>query len=243
MAQAQAKKLLQEPLASLLSDNRIGTASGEGFAQTRKTNHQEVNLCFGIRHLDDFFTGSPNPSKTSGGVPLGSLLEMGIPFGNGGRRLLVQLIAAATSELSGAQKHWCLWISARPQPEVYPPAWQAMGVDLNLLRFAWSASPVADLKAAFLDDLFRLIVIDHPKGLKPEEHTFLAQCARNQRKIIIVARDTLLSPKDSNTAARYRFNVQRSPQDNTLQLVPIRGLHRHLELSSFFQHPSLKITP
>ena len=240
MESTQTKKLLQDPLASLLSNNRIGTAS-DAHRLCRKTNPQEVSLCFGVNMLDNFFANSSDPSQDSGGLPLGSLIEMGIPFGNGGRRLLVQLVAAATSGTSAAQKHWCLWISARPQPEVYPPAWQAMGVDLSLLRFAWSASPVVDLKTAFLDELFRLIIIDHPSGLRPDEYAFLAQCARNYRKIIIVARDTLLTPKDSNTAARYRLNVLRPPQQNVLRLVPVRGLHRHLELPVFFQHPSLKI--
>jgi hypothetical protein len=189
------------------------------------------------------FSASQVSDQLSGGIPLGSLLEMGMPFGNGGRRLLVQFIAAVTSGISGAQRHWCLWISARTQPEVYPPAWQAMGVDLNLLRFASSESPVADLKAAFLDDLFRLIVIDHPKGLRSDEYVFLAQCARQHRKIIIVAHDRVLSPKDSNTAARYRLNVLKPQGQNTLQLQPIRGLHQNFELPSFFQHPHLKVIP
>ncbi len=246
MASAQAKPLQQEPLTTLLSDKRIRTASG-GYASRLTTNLQEVNLCFGIRKLDDLFAKSFSASQVSdqlsGGIPLGSLLEMGMPFGNGGRRLLVQFIAAVTSGISGAQRHWCLWISARTQPEVYPPAWQAMGVDLNLLRFASSESPVADLKTAFLDDLFRLIVIDHPKGLRSDEYVFLAQCARQHRKIIIVAHDRVLSPKDSNTAARYRLNVLKPQGQNILQLQPVRGLHQNLELPSFFQHPHLKVIP
>lgn len=251
MAFAQAKNLQQSTLTSLLSDKRIATASARHPSRL-KSNPQEVNLCFGIRVLDDLFasslaapqaSGQASGQQPSGGIPLGSLLEMGIPFGNGGRRLLVQLIAAATSGISGAQKHWCLWISARAQPEVYPPAWQAMGVDLNLLRFASSASPVADLKAVFLDDFFKLIVIDHPGGLRTDEYTFLAQCARQHHKIIVVTQDRTLSPKDSNTAARYRLNVSKSPDQNILQLSPVRGLHQHLKLPSFFQHPQLKITP
>ena len=227
--------------AALLSDTRIRTASGrrhDAPTTISATNHQEVKLCFGIRTLDDFFKDS-----SSSGLAFGTLLEMGIPFGNGGRRLLAHLVAAATSGLSGGQKHWCLWISARQRPAVYPPAWQALGVDLNLLRFASSASPVSELKAIFLDDLFRVIVIDHPKPLKPDEHVFLAQCARQYRKIIVVARDELLSPRDSNTAARYRLNVWRPARQNILEITPVRGLHRTLSLSSFFQHPNFKIAP
>jgi hypothetical protein len=224
-------------LTALLSDKRLRTASGklsEGQTQHVATNPQEVKLCSGIKVLDDFF---------SGGLTFGTLLEMGIPFGNGGRRLLAQFIAAATSGLSGGPRLWCLWISARPQPEVYPPAWQALGADLNHLRFASSASPVADLRAAFLDDLFRVIVIDHPAPLKPDEHVFLAQCARQHHKIIIVARDSALTPKDSNTAARYRMNIRRPPRDNLLEITPIRGLHQSARLSSFFQHPNFSIAP
>jgi hypothetical protein len=224
-------------LTDLLSDKRLRTASGKlagGPSNHDATNPQEVRLCSGIKVLDEFF---------GGGLTFGTLLEMGIPFGNGGRRLLAQFIAAATSGLSGGPKHWCLWISARPQPEVYPPAWQALGVDLNHLRFASSASPVADLRAAFLDDLFRVIVIDHPAPLKSDEHVFLAQCARQHHKIIIVARDTTLTPKDSNTAARYRLNVRRPPRENLLEITPVRGLHQSASLSSFFQHPNFSIAP
>ena len=262
-----ASTQLAHLLSGLLSDNRLRTASGKPYISavtgpstdydqnmavqpTSKapgssaahlstspltsplTSHQEVNLCFGISALDNFF---------SGGLAFGTLLEMGIPFGNGGRRLLALFMATATSGLSGGQKHWCLWISARPHLKAYPPAWQALGVDLRRLRFASSESPVSELKAAFLDDFFRVIIIDHPSPLEPDEYVFLAQCARQHRKIIVVARDGFLSPRDSNTAARYRLNVWRPPRKNILEITPVRGLHRSLKLSSFFQHPDIKI--
>lgn len=230
-----------EQITHLLSDKRIRTASGNlvgthshSVIYPALNNHQEAKLCFGIRELDEFFNG---------GLAFGTLLEMGIPFGNGGRRLLAHFIAAASSGASDGQRLWCLWISARPQPVVYPPAWQALGVDLQRLRFASSASPVSDLKAAFLNDLFRVIVIDHPAPLKQDEYVFLAQCARQHRKIIVVARDGLLSPRDSNTAARYRLNVWRPAHQNILHLSPVRGLHQSTQLSSFFQHPNFKIVP
>lgn len=227
-------------LIEILSDNRIRTASSNqskplSIASASTVNNpQEVNLCFGISALDDLF---------SGGLAFGTLLEMGIPFGNGGRRLLVQLIAAATCGASDGQKHWCLWISARRQPAVYPPAWQAQGVDLQYLRFAWSESPVGDLKFALLNDLFRVIIIDHPAPLKPDDHVFLAQCARQHRKIIVVARDGFLDPRDSNTAAKYRLNIWRPAHQNTLEITPVRGLHRSTKISSFFQHPNFTIDP
>lgn len=228
-------------VAQILSDNRVRTASSNltkvhaaSASVTSLNNPQEVKLCFGISALDEFF---------SGGLAFGTLLEMGIPFGNGGRRLLAHFIAVASSGASDGQRHWCLWISARQQPAVYPPAWQALGVDLQRLRFASSASPVNDLKAAFLNDLFRVIVIDQSTALKPDEYVFLAQCARQYRKIIVVARDSFLDPRDSNTAARYRLNVWRPAHQNILEITPVRGLHRSLQISSFFQHPNFKIDP
>ncbi len=225
-------------LQKLLSDNRIRTASGnhnqtlQAPAAAHATNLQEVKLCFGINALDELFNG---------GLAFGTLLEMGIPFGNGGRRLLVQFIASASSGACDGQKHWCLWISARQQPAVYPPAWQALGADLQHLRFAWSASPVSDLKHAFLSDLFRVIIIDHPAPLKSDDHVFLAQCARQHRKIIMVARDGFLDPRDSNTAARFRLNIWRPPHQNVLEITPVRGFCRSLKISSFFQHPNFKL--
>jgi hypothetical protein len=226
-------------LAPLLSDKRLQIASDKLLGKLPSTiqpnptnNRQEVRLCSGIRDLDKLF---------GGGLTFGTVLESGIPFGNGGRRLLAQFIASATSGASGDPKLWCLWISARQQPKVYPPAWQAMGIDLSHLRFAWSESPVVDLKAVFLDDLFRVIVIDHPLGLKPEESVFLAQCARQQRKIILTVRDQPLTARDSNTAARFRFNILRPPDSNTLEIVPVRGLHQSAHITPVLRFPNINL--
>ena len=234
---------MKTALTPLLSDKRLRIASDNtsfapsgaflsSAAEFPANNRQEVKLCSGIRELDKLF---------GGGLSFGTVLETGIPFGNGGRRLLAQFIASATSGASDAPKHWCLWISARQRPRVYPPAWQALGIDLSHLRFAWSESPVADLKAVFLDDLFRVIVIDHPRFLKPEESVFLAQSARQHQKIIMIARDCHLSAKDSNTAARFRFNIQRPPGSNVLEIVPIRGLHQSARITPILNLPNINL--
>ncbi len=219
MSALQAEQLITD----LLSTRRLGTASGT----LKHINRKESKLCFGIRGLDRLF---------SGGISFGTLLESGLPPGAGGRRVWVQLLAAATSGISDGQKRWCLWISAGQQPSVYPPAWQAMGVDLRYLRFASSDSPLGDLKAVFLDDFFRVIVIDHPTPLKPEESVFLAQSARQHNKIIIVCRPTLLSSKDSNTAAKFRLNITYLPHQNSLELTAVRGIHQNVILPAFFNH-------
>lgn len=210
-------------ITDLLSSRHLKTAS----RAFQTLNSRESKLCFGIRALDKFF---------GGGISFGSLIESGLPLGGGGRRIWVQLLAAATSGTFDGQKRWCLWISAGQQPRVYPPAWQALGVDLKHLRFASSNSPLSDLKTVFLDNFFQVIVIDQASPLKAEEHVFLAQCARHYNKIIIVCRQTLLSNKDSNTSAKFRLNITYESSHGMLELSAIRGLHQNLLMPAFFHH-------
>lgn len=199
----------------LLSDSRIRTAS---------TNLKEVKLCSGIKHLDEFLHG---------GLPFSSLIEWGIPFGNGARRLMVSFLAKATTgrwvdEESEEQKLWCLWISARPQLHLYPPAWKAAGIDLRHFRYVHSAAPVRDLKSLFIDNFFRVVVIDNPTELSTGDCCFLAHQARKNHQLIVILRDHLLSPfvtrgVHSNVWTRLRLNTWRHPSSGAFELECIRG--------------------
>lgn len=203
----------------LLSDSRIRTAS---------TNLEEVKLCSGIKPLDEFLHG---------GLPFSSLIEWGIPFGNGGRRLMASFLARATTGrwespqdggLARGQRLWCLWISARPQLALYPPAWRAAGVDLRHLRFVRNGSPVRDLKSLFIDPFFRVVVIDNPTELSTGDCCFLAHQARKNNQLIVILRDQLLSPfatsdSNSNVWARLRFNTWRNPISGAFEMEFVRG--------------------
>ena len=209
-------------LSVLLSDSRINTASH---------NPQEVKLCSGIKLLDSFL---------GGGLAFSTLVEWGMPFGSGARRLVTSFIArATTSGDDDGGKLSCLWISARPLLKIYPPAWQAAGVDLERLRFTRSSSPVHDLKPLFMDDFFKVIVLDHPTSLTLEDCGFITQCARRNRQLVIILRDHLLSTSDSNVWARVRLNTWRNPQTGQLEVEGLRGLKNSTRMSLGSQQTEL----
>jgi hypothetical protein len=227
----------------LLSDSRIKTAS---------SNPKEAKLCCGIKQLDEFLHG---------GFSFGTLIEWGAPFGNGARHLMASFLAVATGrphyrasplkdrsggsdwptnpttnaptdDLGGASKHWCLWVSARERFNPYPPAWRAAGVDLDRVRFAYTKAPIRDLRTLFIDDFFRVIVLDGPMQLTLDDCAFLSRHARLNRQIIVVIRDHLLSPSQHNVWARVRLNTTLDvTASNTMTapklswlMSPIRGI-------------------
>ena len=200
-------------LDALLSDRRINTASN---------NPQEVKLCSGIKQLDKFL---------GGGLAFSALVEWGMPFGSGGRRLVASLLARATSGDAADGRLSCLWVSAKAQLKIYPPAWQAAGVDLRWLRFTRSSSPVRDLRPLFMDDFFKVIVLDQPASLTMEDCGFITQHARRNRQLIIILRDHLLSTSDSNVWARTRLNTWRDPHTGNLEVEALRGLKSATRIS------------
>ncbi len=183
----------------------IRVATGMALAQSEKLSSNIVDL-------DDLFQG---------GMPLGAICEWGCPPGLGGRQLLLSFLAQATH---ASRKWWCLWVNGHDQLSVYPPAWQAQGVDLRHLRFADSREPVADLRPVFLDGLFRVVVLDAPQRLSKDDCAFLAQQAREQKQLIIIVRNHFLSPQFGNVWARYRLNCRRDGLGGDYEVWGVRGV-------------------
>lgn len=157
-----------------------------------------------------------------GGLPLGTIVEIGSPIGRGGRRPLIAFIAAATRGLTTAVPHWVLWTYSKGQ--VYPPAWRAHGVDLSRVCFVRSGSPM-ELRPALLSPLFKIIVLDAPTQLSGDDLTFLAHHARLQGKLFILIRNYLLTPDGHSIWPKLRLNIWRSPREpGAYHLDVIRGL-------------------
>jgi hypothetical protein len=210
---AKARLAKESKRQSLLSDSRIKTAS---------INPKEAKLCSGIRPLDEFLHG---------GLAFSNLIELGMPFGNGGRRLTALFLAKATSgQWDGRQKLWCLWVSARQQLDLYPPAWISIGVDLHYLRFARSQTPLIDLKPIFTDSFFRVLVFDGV-SLSNDDCRFLSIQARSNRQLIILLKDDYLSRSQSNISARLRLNITRHSNENLYTVESIRGVCRKPQLT------------
>lgn len=156
-----------------------------------------------------------------GGLPWGTLSEWGLPWGQGGRELLLRGLGEASRREAGAR---LLWISPDKHLTVYGPAWQALGVPIDRWRFVAAARPLVELKPALLDPLFRFIVFDAPRTLSSDDMAFLALKARQNQQIILILRDGWLTAECGNVFARLRLNCKLDPVKDGYLLSPVRGL-------------------
>lgn len=173
----------------------------------------ERYLASGIPKLDRFL---------GGGIAMGTLSEWGLPPGCDGRRVILAFLA-----------HWCcsawaegapvLWVSGRPDVTVYPPAWEAGGVDLRRIYFAEAEAPVAVLRPVFLERHFPLIVLDAPRRLRPDAQAFLATQARRHDLVIFLLRPYFLSSRTGNVWAKSRFNCRYDAASHVHVVHVVRG--------------------
>ncbi len=175
----------------------------------------------------DFFTTDPD---------FGQLWELGMPWGKGGRVALLRLLARATG-----RRQWCLWVYDREDLSIYPPAWAAAGVDLSYVRIAPCRSPqqgsnrrprsgvIEDLKAMFMSDFFKIIVID--SHLTLQDYAFLARRARLQGQMILVLRNHFLSPQLGNIWAKVRLNCWMDPVEQRVFFTTVKGQSNNRSMS------------
>lgn len=175
-----------------------------------------LKLRSGVPELDDFLAG---------GLPFGTITEWGAPLGRGGRLVVARFLAAATQGRGLERPVMALWVRpASTALSVYPPAWRAQGVNLARVRFAHSARPVAELKPLFMDPLFKLIVLDSPEKMAPEDVAYLARQARANGQLILLLRNCMLSSERGNVWAKLRMNCWFEPfAAQPFRLQVIRG--------------------
>lgn len=169
------------------------------------------------------------------GLSFGQLTEWGIPWGSGGRSLIVHFLAEASR-----RKQYGLWVHDQEGLELYPPAWQHLGVDLKYFRssvtsqekrqksaFGFTrkktvyARAIDDLKPAFMSPFFKVIIIDC--HISPQDYAFLSQRARCQKQLIFVLRKHHLSSRMGNVWAKSRLNVWRDPLSKRFYLQSVKG--------------------
>jgi hypothetical protein len=168
-----------------------------------------------------------------GGLPLGAVTEWGVPLGRGGRDVVLSWLTHLTRPHGANERGWALWIYSHADLTVYPPAWLARGVALSHVRFAQAARPLADLRPAFMEPLFKLIVLDGPRGLSGEECAFLARQARAHGQCILLLRDFFLGPSRGNVWAKLRLNCWYDDSSGRFRLQIVRGrAPRRLSLTS-----------
>lgn len=155
--------------------------------------------------------------------------------------MLAWVAQASNPRSVGQAASWVLWAYSKAQLAVYPPAWQARGVSLERVRFAATSAPLAELRSAFMEPFFGLIVLDAPRSFTDEDCAFVARQARLNDQVILVARDGLLGPTTqarANVWARLRLNCWFDPLTRQYHLQVVRGLSpRQLILREDELHP------
>ena len=161
-----------------------------------------------------------------GGLPVGAITEWGVPFGYGGREVVLRSLVVPKSMMSDSgTAPWMLWVHGWPGMSIYPPAWAARGVDLTRLRVAHSQAPVHDLRPVFLEPVFRLIVLDAPTRLSSEDEAFLARQARALEQVVVVLRDGRLGREGraGSLWARLRLNAWYEAEGRVYRVEALRG--------------------
>ena len=114
-----------------ISINKLSTASK--LPQPNSFFESEVRTSY--RDLNIFLKSS---------IQYGQLNEFGIPWGNGGREIIIDLISVQQKQIPP----WCLWVHGNYPYSIYPPAWAARGIRLEFLKIAHTDQPMEDLKEA-----------------------------------------------------------------------------------------------
>ncbi|MBI2602593.1 MAG: hypothetical protein HYW48_06020 [Deltaproteobacteria bacterium] len=194
------------------------------------TSASPINLCSFNKKVDDFL---------SGGFPIGSLIEWGVPMGKEGRQLLFPFLANVTQ---GRQfpPSFVLWVNGFKELKVFPPAWFVRGVVPGKVLFAQSCDVLHDLKQVFLSPVFKVIVLDTPQYLSREDCLFLKKKAQRHKQILFLLRPYRLNNEKGNVACSVRMNIWRDQQKDTLVAHVIKGL---TDRKLFLEEPAAQFPP
>jgi len=150
---------------------------------------QITTLKSGVVALDGCFGQS---------IQAGKIIEWGLPEGRHGRSIPLLFLRGDIPP--------SIWIYADNGADIYAPAWSSHGVDLERLFFIKADQPVKQLRPLFLDNIFKIIIIDSPKKLLKGDLAFIHHQARENRQIIFLIRNHFLSAKNGNPLASVRLN-------------------------------------
>ena len=143
----------------------------------------------------------------NGGLAWGKFSEWGMPLGGDTRKLILHFLKQANCDF--------LWVYSPKMGKPYPASW-ASSLDLNRAYFIESDSPVSDLKSCFLENTFRLIILDSPQFVSLGDLAFLnAQC-RGLNQHYFLLRPYYLSTKLGNPYAQFRINTFKQDGDHYL---------------------------
>lgn len=151
------------------------------------------------------------------------LNEFGIPWGNGGREIIIDLIA---NQQNKDESCWCLWVQESSSYHIYPPAWAARGIRLERMKVAYSQQPIKQLREALASSHFKIIVFDLKHRLKPEEYCFLSQMAQSYGYILLLLQHYKLNSNLGNIWAKNRINIEYQPHKQAYYIESLKGPSR-----------------
>lgn len=160
----------------------------------------------------------------------GNIIEWGTPQGKNGR--LIPLLFLRAHHVPA------VWIYGDPEIKVYAPAWASYGVDLRHLFFIHSKQPVKQLRPLFMDNSFRMIVLDDAHKLSRGALAFISSQARHNGQLIFILRNYFLSQKTGTALASMRVNCWQNNRGRHVVHV-IKGRHIkkiELDLSTVVHH-------
>ncbi|MEZ4705493.1 MAG: hypothetical protein R3A11_09955 [Bdellovibrionota bacterium] len=161
----------------------------------------------------------------------GQLVEWGIPYGKNGRWIPLSFFRMSTCSVA--------WIYDHEGVKVYPPAWEAFGIDLEKFFFVESKQVFQDVKPVFLCGAFPIIVLDVSTRVSLKEMAFLKQKSIQHKKIIFLIHPFWMRHEIGNPYAQVRINVFFHPLKDQFSLDVFKGGKKeNLFISSqeVFQH-------
>ncbi len=182
----------------------------KGFEQLKLAQRFSTKLLSGYEPFDNLLHG---------GLQEGELSEWGLPWGQGLRELILPFIRYAQEECH----YWVLWVSGHDRAKINPWAWHARSIQLDTIRFVVSPSPLDELRAIFLSDFFRVIVLDQIPNLSEEDCQHLARQARRSGLTILILRDGQLDTRVGNIWTRLRLNAERQSPAGDVRIDLVKG--------------------
>ena len=183
--------------------------------------HAPAKLSTGVAELDTLFGQAARPGK---------IIEWGMPQGKNGR--LIPLLFLRN------KKSPAIWIYGDRNLHVYAPAWAGYGVDLQQLFFIYSSDPVKQLRPLFLDNSFRIIVIDGPEKMSRGALAFVSSQARINGQMIFLLRNYFLSRNNGTAQAALRVNCWQNRQGrHSVNVIKGQYIKKiQLDMSSILPH-------
>jgi predicted ATP-dependent serine protease len=184
----------------------------EGRISVAGNLRQEEKISTGISSLDQLL---------GGGLEVGGVSEWGMPVGHGSRFLLVKLLRNLSNQQYSKP---ILWTIGQPGLQVFASSWVSLRVNLDKVLFAKSFKPIDDLREAFLEPVFSLLIFDSPKNLSREEYAFIAKQAAKMKIHVCILQNYFLTDKKGNVWARSRINCKAiSNKIENIEVKSIKG--------------------